>query len=180
MAESSLAADLLADFNDDSDNEEALDIENGDLDAFDTNARRTKARELSPDGDDEEDEDEDGDREMGGAPRIWSGTKGPKYLKSELADDDDEEARKAKVEKMRLGGVDDIRSVAGLMKVLEPVLEVHNHPALFPAPEDLLTLSETANPILPKPPPVERSSGECRRQPGVQTARPIQCPRCLD
>jgi len=37
---------------------------------------------------------------------------------------DDEEATKAKVEKMQLGGVDDVRSVAGLMKTLEPVLEV--------------------------------------------------------
>ena len=41
---------------------------------------------------------------------------------------DDEEETKAKVEKMRLGGVRDVRSVAGLMKTLEPVLEV----SLFP------------------------------------------------
>jgi U4/U6 small nuclear ribonucleoprotein PRP31 len=37
---------------------------------------------------------------------------------------DDEEEAKAKVEKMQLGGVNDVRSVAGLMKTLEPVLEV--------------------------------------------------------
>ena len=37
---------------------------------------------------------------------------------------DDEEEAKAKVEKMELGGVKDVRSVAGLMKKLEPVLEV--------------------------------------------------------
>ncbi len=37
---------------------------------------------------------------------------------------DDEEAMKAKVEKMELGAVEDVRSVAGLMKTLEPVLEV--------------------------------------------------------
>lgn len=55
---------------------------------------------------------------MGG---VFSGTT---RGESDLADDDDEEARKAKVEKMQLGGVDDVRSVAGLMKVLEPVLEV--------------------------------------------------------
>jgi U4/U6 small nuclear ribonucleoprotein PRP31 len=36
----------------------------------------------------------------------------------------DEEETKAKVEKMQLGGVDDVRSVAGLMRTLEPVLEV--------------------------------------------------------
>ena len=42
---------------------------------------------------------------------------------------DDEEATKAKVEKMQLGGVDDVRSVAGLMTTLEPVLEVSTSPA---------------------------------------------------
>jgi U4/U6 small nuclear ribonucleoprotein PRP31 len=39
-------------------------------------------------------------------------------------DVEDEEETKAKVEKMELGGVDDVRSVAKLMKTLEPVLEV--------------------------------------------------------
>lgn len=43
----------------------------------------------------------------------------------EVAKDvEDEEETKAKVEKMQLGGVDDVRSVAGLMKTLEPVLQV--------------------------------------------------------
>lgn len=36
---------------------------------------------------------------------------------------DDPEETKAKVEKMQLGGVRDVRSVAHLMKTLEPVLE---------------------------------------------------------
>ena len=36
----------------------------------------------------------------------------------------DEEETKAKVEKMQLGGVSDVRNVAGLMKTLEPVLKV--------------------------------------------------------
>ena len=40
------------------------------------------------------------------------------------ADVEDEEDAKAKVEKMQLGGVNDVRSVAGLMKTLEPVLQV--------------------------------------------------------
>ncbi|TVY83376.1 U4/U6 small nuclear ribonucleoprotein Prp31 [Lachnellula suecica] len=39
-------------------------------------------------------------------------------------DVEDEEETKAKVEKMELGNVDDVRSVAKLMKTLEPVLEV--------------------------------------------------------
>lgn len=41
-----------------------------------------------------------------------------------VKDAEDEEDTKAKVEKMQLGDVDDVRSVAGLMKSLEPVLEV--------------------------------------------------------
>ena len=52
-----------------------------------------------------------------------------------LDDVDNEEEAKAKVEKMQLGGVSDVRSVAGLMKTLEPVLEVglpfHSTPAIF-------------------------------------------------
>ena len=40
---------------------------------------------------------------------------------------EDEEEAKAKVEKMQLGGVNDVRNVAGLMKTLEPVLEVGHH-----------------------------------------------------
>jgi len=39
-------------------------------------------------------------------------------------DIEDEEETKAKVEKMHLGDVDDVRSVAGLMKKLEPILKV--------------------------------------------------------
>jgi U4/U6 small nuclear ribonucleoprotein PRP31 len=37
---------------------------------------------------------------------------------------DDEDETKSKVEKLRLGGVRDVRSVAGLMKKLAPVLDV--------------------------------------------------------
>lgn len=41
-----------------------------------------------------------------------------------MEDVEGEEEMKAKVEKMQLRGVDDVRSVAGLMRTLEPVLEV--------------------------------------------------------
>lgn len=41
-----------------------------------------------------------------------------------MEDAQDEEETKAKVEKMQLGGISDVRNVAGLMKTLEPVLEV--------------------------------------------------------
>nr|CAG4643212.1 EOG090X06EY [Ilyocryptus agilis] len=54
---------------------------------------------------DEDDEDEDADMADGDA-------------------DDDPEEVKAKIEKMQLGGVRDVRTVAGLMKQLTPVLEV--------------------------------------------------------
>jgi U4/U6 small nuclear ribonucleoprotein PRP31 len=46
-------------------------------------------------------------------------------------EDDDEEDTKAKVEKMQFGGVDDVRSVARLMKTLEPVLQVCESLFLF-------------------------------------------------
>ena len=51
-----------------------------------------------------------------------------------VASVEDEEEAKAKVEKMQLGGVNDVRSVAGLMKTLEPVLEVCD---FYPTPSAL-------------------------------------------
>lgn len=117
MAESSLAADLLADFNESENDDDDFGIENGVSHSPDTNGPHIKLRDFM-ELDDDEEEGGDGDEDMGsvGLPAVHGG--------SELADDDDEEARKAKVEKMQLGNVDDVRSVAGLMKVLEPVLEV--------------------------------------------------------
>lgn len=60
---------------------------------------------------DDAEEDEDEDTEM------LNGSTG-------MEDAEDEEETKAKVEKMQLGGVSDVRNVAGLMKTLGPVLEV--------------------------------------------------------
>ncbi|PWW76424.1 Nop domain-containing protein [Tuber magnatum] len=122
MAESSLAADLLADFNDDSDHED-LDLENEDLNVPETAGIRPKSRDLGLDGDEESDEDEEMEGTEGAGGTVGNGVGARRRSQSELADDDDEEARKVKVEKMHLGGVDDVRSVAGLMKILEPVLE---------------------------------------------------------
>jgi U4/U6 small nuclear ribonucleoprotein PRP31 len=45
---------------------------------------------------------------------------------------DDAETTKAKVEKMELGAVKDVRSVASLMQTLEPILQVSFLP--FPSP----------------------------------------------
>ena len=66
--------------------------------------------------DDDEEEMGDYDEEMANGDGMNSG--------DTLADADDEEEAKAKVEKMQLGGISDVRSVAGLMKTLEPVLQV--------------------------------------------------------
>lgn len=117
MAESSLAADLLADFNESENDEDSFGTENGVSHSPETNGPHIKPRDfMELDGDEEE--DGDGDQDVGNRGPLAA------HGGSELADDDDEEARKAKVEKMQLGNVDDVRSVAGLMKVLEPVLEV--------------------------------------------------------
>ena len=121
MAESSLAADLLADSNDS--DEDELDenatsmMDNGLADQ--PNGRRPRSHDLVMDLDgDEEADDGDEDDEMSGVDRSAGGRR-----KRDLSIDDDEETRKTKVESMHLGGVDDVRSVARLTKVLEPVLE---------------------------------------------------------
>ena len=63
--------------------------------------------------DDDEEEVEDAEQEQSA-----------QYERHGLNDIPDEEETKAKVEKMNLGGVGDVRSVAVLMKTLQPVLEV--------------------------------------------------------
>ena len=78
----------------------------------------TNGRAQAPEGSmildgDEEDVSEDEEAALGGASANGA-----------AADVEDEEEAKAKVEKMQLGGVNDVRSVAGLMKTLEPVLQV--------------------------------------------------------
>jgi U4/U6 small nuclear ribonucleoprotein PRP31 len=47
---------------------------------------------------------------------------------------EDSEARKVKVEKMQLGGVKDVQSVASLMRTLEPILEVSTIHSPIPQP----------------------------------------------
>lgn len=69
--------------------------------------------------DEEEPEDEDVDAGV------------PAHLKVE--DGEDEEETKARVEKLELKAVSDVRSVAGLMKQLEPVIEV-SPPTQLPPP----------------------------------------------
>jgi len=80
-------------------------------------------------GDDMEEDDEDEE--------MLNGSNG-------MEDAQDEEETKAKVEKMQLGGVSDVRNVAGLMKTLEPVLEV-----LLSPPGSSLVLCEVQGLHLP-------------------------------
>ena len=110
---STLADELLNDF-EDSGSEGNDDQQNGFLQDGPSppaaNGHHTPAGSMVLDGDEEH---VDSDDEMEG----MQGDGG-------VADVEDEEEAKAKVEKMQLGGVNDVRSVAGLMKTLEPVLEV--------------------------------------------------------
>lgn len=112
---STLADDLLKDFEDSgSENEDQQDNEDGTSPT--TNATSVEGMVL--DGDEEGSEDED------------------VLMNGNVKDVDDEDEAKAKVEKMELGRVSDVRSVAGLMKTLEPVLEVS-----FPC---ILTLAKSS------------------------------------
>ena len=121
---STLADELLNDF-EDSGSEGEEDRQNDFLGKSATSpiAGQTNGhKELSSmilDGDEEEEEEED------------EGEHGMQNGDLKLEDADDEEEAKAKVEKMQLGGVSDVRTVAGLMKTLEPVLEVSPLPHLL-------------------------------------------------
>ena len=114
---STLADELLNDFED-----SGSEGEGGQQNGFlhdDATPPTTNGRVQAPegsmvlDGDEEDDVSEDDEAALRDS--IATGA---------AADVEDEEEAKAKVEKMQLGGVNDVRSVAGLMKTLEPVLQV--------------------------------------------------------
>ncbi|TKW59912.1 U4/U6 small nuclear ribonucleoprotein Prp31 [Colletotrichum tanaceti] len=116
-----IADELLQDFEDSGSEAEDTQQDHDPLGFLDNapeaNGRKS-AGDMDVDGDQSEAEDEDD--EMGGV------------SKSAVDSAEDAEDTKAKVEKMQLGGVDDVRSVAGLMQTLEPVLElvgnIEDHP----------------------------------------------------
>ncbi|KAL8925970.1 MAG: hypothetical protein Q9172_001973 [Xanthocarpia lactea] len=123
---STLADELLNDF-EDSGSEGEEDTQNGFLGesatppiAGQTNGHKEHSSMIL-DGDEEEDDEED------------EGEHGMQNGDLKLEDADDEEEAKAKVEKMQLGGVSDVRTVAGLMKTLEPVLEKVTYYQSLPA-----------------------------------------------
>lgn len=115
-----VAEDLLNDFESDNENED--DQQNGELFAdhgysdeglVDPTSKMTgvpNGGHMELEGDEEQADDEDND------------VAAPSHLKME--DAEDEEEAKARIEKMQLASVSDVRSVAGLMKQLEPVMEV--------------------------------------------------------
>ncbi|KAI9755643.1 MAG: U4/U6-U5 snRNP complex subunit prp31 [Candelina submexicana] len=120
---STLHDELFNDFADESSEEgegpshEFLQDDSTDSKPLVANGHRRKNQRTDHDGGMELDGDEelvgDEDEEMlnGGA------------ADGALEDVEDEDEAKAKVEKMQLGDVKDVRNVAGLMKTLEPVLE---------------------------------------------------------
>lgn len=117
-----IADELLNDFEDsgsedgDAQNDDfAGDGASGEKAAFHTGKQSNGAMELEDDEEAPQDADGEGPA--------------PSHLRMEEAED--EEETKARVEKMELKAVSDVRSVAGLMKQLEPVMEVslpHTHP----------------------------------------------------
>lgn len=117
-----LADELLNDFEDSGDeneeeqnNEVAQDDGVAGLFPAESEAPQPKSvkEEAKMDLDDDE-EDVDDDEELMSAATATQNREAP----------EDEEETKARVEKMQLGAVSDVRSVAGLMKTLQPVLEV--------------------------------------------------------
>ncbi|CRK19714.1 hypothetical protein VD0002_g8479 [Verticillium dahliae] len=110
---STLADELLQDFEDsgsENENEERQDDELGVAPSA-SSGLLGNGNGLNDMDVDDADDAEDDDEEMNGIPRSASDAV------------EDAEDAKAKVEKMQLGAVDDVRSVASLMQTLEPVLE---------------------------------------------------------
>lgn len=115
-----IADELLNDFEDDGDDQEeeqneGLYQDEGAPEAAGTgvtmpNAAKQQNGDMELDGDEEVPDDEEG------------GVNVPSHVKME--EQEDEAETKARIEKMHLQSVGDVRSVAGLMKQLEPVLEV--------------------------------------------------------
>ncbi|KAL8824398.1 MAG: hypothetical protein Q9170_008169 [Blastenia crenularia] len=134
---STLADELLNDF-EDSGSEGEEEQQNGFVQNSATRptAGPASGHEDSPSmllDDDEEDEAENEEDAVNGAPK--------------LDEVDDEEEAKAKVEKMQLGGVSDVRTVASLMKTLEPVLEkVAHYQSLPPEKQNSFVGSVEDNP----------------------------------
>lgn len=118
-----IADELLNDFGDSSDEDEAQ-VDEKDFSLDDTADGTQSGLALPQDGsmildDDEEAPDEDN----------LDGTNVPSHLR--IDEDETAEETKARIDKMELQNVSDVRSVAGLMRQLDPLLGVSTSP---PAP----------------------------------------------
>ncbi|KAL6869008.1 U4/U6-U5 snRNP complex subunit prp31 [Amphichorda felina] len=115
---STVAEDLLNDFG--SSGDEAEDLEHDGL------VTRTDAN-----GEADGNADGHGDAvdamDVDGADASRDASADAEHKSNDLDDVGDAEATKAKVEKMQLGAVKDVRSVASLMQTLEPILEKIQH-----------------------------------------------------
>jgi U4/U6 small nuclear ribonucleoprotein PRP31 len=127
-----IADELLNDFEDDGDEEQeqqAEDFFGGHNDAelpaigatVPTEAKQSNGG-MELDGDEEEPDEE------------YDASNAPSHIK--MDEQEDEAETKARIEKMQLGSVSDVRSVAGLMRQLQPVIEVSS-------PDALQTMSAT-------------------------------------
>lgn len=134
-----LADELLNDFDDSGSEqeEEANGFQPGDENG-DTNGGLAPAEGIEADANDDAMEDAEEEEEARAA------------LDGSLADEDD---AKAKVEKMKLAGVNDVRNVASLMKQLQPILEVSHppvhkqNPVVYKQGNTVLTLEATLQKI---------------------------------
>lgn len=108
-----IADELLNDFGDSGDeNEEQVDEQD-----FGLNNAQAAVSDAQQNGGMAVDGDEENDTDIAGGDA-------PSHVK--VDDEETEEETKARVEKMELQNVSDVRSVAGLMKQLEPLLKVSN------------------------------------------------------
>ena len=137
-----IAEDLLNDFESDDENEEQQNGElfadhgysdEGLVDPTRNLAGASNGDHMELEGDEEQQDDEDPDAAA------------PSHLKME--DAEDEEEAKARIEKMQLASVSDVRSVAGLMRQLEPVMEVSkpNFPVQDEEPPSFTTYEYSPN-----------------------------------
>jgi hypothetical protein len=165
----SIADELLNDFESDNDEDENQDSFEGHLATHSilrpADAELNAAMELDPD--DEEEADDDNEQPPA----------------ANVQDTETEEEARARVEKMDLAAVGDVRSVASLIKTLQPLLDVSISELLLLF-ETLFTTNKhspdawtlTENRPLPDSPtrPADQERRIHRRQPRVQAVDRVQ------
>lgn len=123
------ADELLNDFEDSGDENEQEQVDDqyfGESGGVSSDAHGSKSAGTADNGGMEVDGDEEDADDV-----ALDGTNVPSHLKME--EEETEEETKARVEQMELQNVSDVRSVAGLMKQLDPLLQVSR-----PSPKHVL------------------------------------------